>query len=60
MQIGAAGLVYAALPGVMGLMARNPGIETLSPYLLAACLLMTGLYESLVRIKPSSGTDPPG
>jgi fucose permease len=52
LQIGTAGLGYAALPGVMGLMARNLGIETLGPYLLAVCLLMLGLYEVLVRLKP--------
>ena len=51
LQIGTAGLGYAALPGVAGVLAKSMGIEILGPYLLVACLLMLGLFEGLVRLK---------
>lgn len=53
LQIGTAGLGYAALPGVAGMLAKTMGIEILGPYLLIACVLMFGLFEGLVRLKKS-------
>ena len=48
-QIAAASLGGAALPALVGVLARNFGLEVLGPFLFVAALLVFGLFEMLER-----------
>jgi len=64
-QIAAAVLGQSLLPAVLGVLARNLGLEIVGPCLLTAAILLLALYETLMttsgkhlRLVESTGTAP--
>lgn len=57
-QIAAAMLGGASLAGGFGLLAGRAGLEALGPFLLAAALLLAGVFELLERRAPASEAPP--
>jgi fucose permease len=51
-QIGAAGLGFAALPGLAGVLASSIGLEVIGPVMLGAAVLQWVLYEIGIRVAP--------
>lgn len=51
-QIGAAGLGYALVPGLAGVLAARVGLEVVGPYMAAAGLLMWLFFEASLRHAP--------
>src|SRR5262245_52266707 len=51
-QIAAAVLGQSLLPGMMGMLARHLGLETVGPALLAAALVLLVLYEIFLALSP--------
>jgi len=51
LQIGLAGIGYAALPGLAGIAANIAGISVIAPYLLGANILMLLVFEALILAK---------
>ena len=49
LQVAAASLGGALLPGLFGLLARASGLEVLGPFLLVVVLAMAALFELLAR-----------
>jgi len=49
MQIGAAGLGAAVLPGFAGILARRTSLEVIPVYVVAAIVLLFGLYAVSLR-----------
>jgi fucose permease len=52
-QIGAAGLGFAALPGLAGILAARVGLEIIGPYMVVASLIQWALYEVGIRVAPA-------
>jgi fucose permease len=48
LQVAAAGLGGALLPSLVGVLARDRGLEVLGPFLFVAALIMAALFELLV------------
>ena len=48
-QIAAAGLGFALLPALGGVLAKNLGLEIIGPFLLAASVVMFLLHEVVAR-----------
>jgi len=48
-QIGAAGLGAAALPGLAGFLARRTSLEIIPVYVLAAMVLLLVLHTASIR-----------
>jgi fucose permease len=48
LQVAAASVGGALLPSLIGVLARARGLEVLGPFLFAAALVMTALFELLV------------
>ncbi|MBN1964946.1 MAG: MFS transporter, partial [Anaerolineae bacterium] len=48
-QVAAAGLGFAILPGLAGVLAGAIGLEVIGPFLVACALLMWALYEITAR-----------
>jgi fucose permease len=48
LQVAAAGLGGALLPSLVGVLARDRGLEVLGPFLFVAALVMAALFELLV------------
>ncbi|MGE5680159.1 MAG: MFS transporter [Bacillota bacterium] len=51
MQIGAAGLGVAVLPGLAGALARQTSLEVIPIFLIVMILLLSGLYTLSLRVK---------
>lgn len=54
-QIGAAGLGYALVPGLAGVMAARIGLEIVGPYMAVVGLLMWVFFEASLRRAPVKG-----
>jgi len=52
LQIAAAVLGQALLPGMLGMLARHLGLEMVGPALLAAALVLLVLYEIFMALSP--------
>jgi fucose permease len=52
LQIAAAVLGQSLVPGLVGLLARQLGLEVVGPALLTTALLLLVLYEALTAIRP--------
>jgi fucose permease len=53
MQISAAGLGGAMLPGLAGVLARQVSLEAIPVFMAACILVMLGLYAAAARLKAS-------
>jgi fucose permease len=54
LQIAAAVLGQSLLPSLVGMLAQHHDLEIVGPALLTAALLLLGLYELLLAIRPES------
>ncbi len=54
LQVSAAGLGVAALPGLAGVLADGLGLEIIGPFLLGAAMVQWGLYELSARYIPAA------
>jgi fucose permease len=53
-QIAAAVLGQSLLPSLVGMLAQHHDLEIVGPALLTTALLLLGLYELLLAIRPKS------
>ena len=55
MQIGAAGLGGAVLPGVAGILARTVSLEVIPVYLVVLLVVLGGMHETAGRVRKTHG-----
>jgi fucose permease len=56
LQVGAAYLGTAALPGLAGVLARHAGLDVIGPFLVIGALVVLGLHEAVDRAAPAASS----